>query len=571
MTQAEALSILTTGANVFLTGEPGSGKTHTVNAYSTWLRERGIEPAITASTGIAATHVGGMTIHAWSGIGVLSDLSQYDLDRISSTERVARRVRNAAVLIIDEISMLSANTLSLVDAVCREIRGDQRAFGGMQVVFVGDFFQLPPVSRSKPMRGDELVPQASGAEFAFSSFSWKKANPLICYLSEQYRQADEEFLAVLSAIRSGRVTEEHRDFLLSREVTGDGDYDEEAETTRLFSHNADVDRMNDAALARLSGLSRRYEMEGKGPDHLIDTLKRGCLSPECLILKPGSRVMFTKNDPMGTFANGTLGTVIGFSGPHPLVEITSGEEVVAEPMEWKMEDAGKVLAKVTQVPLRLAWAITVHKSQGITLESALIDLSKAFEYGQGYVALSRVRNREGLTLLGLNKRALEVHPVIKEKDEEFRELSNAVRDSFAMFSEEELKSMQKNFIRAAGGVEVPYTPEEIARPKRARDKEKRLEATRLLVVAGKTLAQIAKERDRAPGTILDHLEELLQEGKLSRTEIARLAKGHEREIAKAQSTFLKSNDPRLSSIHQALGGKVSYELIRLARMLMGEY
>lgn len=570
MTQTEALSILKTGANIFLTGEPGSGKTHTVNAYIKWLRERGIEPAITASTGIAATHVGGMTIHAWSGIGVLSDLSQYDLDRISSTERVARRVRNATVLIIDEISMLSANTLSLVDAVCREIRGDQRAFGGMQVVFVGDFFQLPPVSRRQPMRGDDLLPQVSGTEFAFSSFSWKNANPLICYLNEQHRQEDEEFLEVLSAIRSGRVTDEHREFLASREVTGEGDYDDEAETTRLFSHNADVDRMNDAALARLSGISRRYEMEGKGPDHLIDTLKRGCLSPEYLILKPGSRVMFTKNDPMGTFANGSLGTVIGFAGPHPLVELTSGEEVVAEPMEWKMEDAGKLLARVTQVPLRLAWAITVHKSQGVTLESALIDLSKAFEYGQGYVALSRVRSREGLTLLGLNKRALEVHPVIKEKDEEFRELSEAARQSFATFSEDELASMQKNFIRAAGGVETPYTPEEQAQPKRVKDKAKRLEATRQLVIAGKTLAQIAKERDRAPGTILDHLEELLQEGEISRKEIARLAKGHEKEIAKAQSAFLKTSDTRLSSIHQALGGKVSYELIRLARILMDD-
>src|ERR1700761_8690146 len=141
MTQDQALSILKTGANVFLTGEPGSGKTHTVNAYVDWLRDRGIDPAVTASTGIAATHVGGMTIHAWCGIGILRDLNDYELDRIANTERVARRVKNARILIIDEISMLSADTLSMVERVCREIRQNERAFGGLQLVFVGDFFQ----------------------------------------------------------------------------------------------------------------------------------------------------------------------------------------------------------------------------------------------------------------------------------------------------------------------------------------------------------------------------------------------------------------------------------------------
>jgi DNA replication protein DnaC len=155
MTQEQALSILKTGANVFLTGEPGSGKTHTVNAYVEWLRDRGIEPAITASTGIAATHVGGMTIHAWSGIGVLRDLTDYELDRIANTERVARRVKNAKILIIDEISMLSAHTLSMVERVCRAIRMNERVFGGLQVVLVGDFFQLPPIVR------DEVRPQAA--------------------------------------------------------------------------------------------------------------------------------------------------------------------------------------------------------------------------------------------------------------------------------------------------------------------------------------------------------------------------------------------------------------------------
>src|SRR6185437_4780283 len=148
MTQAQALTILQTGANVFLTGEPGAGKSHTTRAYVAWLREHCLEPAITASTGIAATHIGGMTIHSWAGIGIKKSLSQYDLDRIASTEHVVKRVRRTKILIIDEVSMLGPETLGMVDAVCRTILSSSRPFGGLQVVLVGDFFQLPPIQKN---------------------------------------------------------------------------------------------------------------------------------------------------------------------------------------------------------------------------------------------------------------------------------------------------------------------------------------------------------------------------------------------------------------------------------------
>ena len=145
MTQLEALSIMKTGANIFLTGEPGSGKTYVINKYVQYLRECGIDPAVTASTGIAATHISGMTIHSWSGVGIKEKLDKYDLDKISSSQYIAKRVIRTNVLIIDEVSMLSSSTLSMVDAVAREIRHNSGAFGGLQVIFVGDFFQLPPV------------------------------------------------------------------------------------------------------------------------------------------------------------------------------------------------------------------------------------------------------------------------------------------------------------------------------------------------------------------------------------------------------------------------------------------
>ena len=140
MTQEQALSILKTGANVFLTGAPGSGKTHTVNEYVAFLRSRGVEPAITASTGIAATHIGGMTIHSWSGIGIKTKLDKDDLKGIATSDYIAKRVARAKVLVIDEVSMLAPEMLSMVDAVCREIKKSTEPFGGIQVVLVGDFF-----------------------------------------------------------------------------------------------------------------------------------------------------------------------------------------------------------------------------------------------------------------------------------------------------------------------------------------------------------------------------------------------------------------------------------------------
>ena len=170
MTQSEALSILKTGANVFLTGEPGSGKTYTINEYVAYLRERGIETAITASTGIAATHISGMTIHSWSGIGIKIKLDKNDLDKIASNSYIAKRVRRAKVLIIDEVSMLAPETLSMIDAICREIKQSSEPFGAIQIVLVGDFFQLPPIVKTEVETDSQITfTEEPPARFAYDS------------------------------------------------------------------------------------------------------------------------------------------------------------------------------------------------------------------------------------------------------------------------------------------------------------------------------------------------------------------------------------------------------------------
>ncbi len=443
MTQAEALDILKTGESVFLTGEPGAGKTYTINRYVSYLREHTIEPAITASTGIAATHIHGMTLHSWSGIGIMRNLNNKDITEIAKSRYIAARVRKTRVLIIDEVSMIDAATLDTVDQVCRKARRSEEPFGGLQVVLVGDFFQLPPVSKAGE---PEVLP-------AFQSYAWRALNPIPCYLTEQHRQADEAFLRVLSAIRENAFEEGHFQYLEERVMDLEN---VPRDVTRLFSHNVDVDAINTQELSKLPSRAQAYRMAGRGPERLLDSLKRGCLSPELLVLKQGASVMFTKNNPMLGFANGTLGVVVGFDSKtkYPIIQTRAGQYITAEPVEWVIEEEGEPLAKITQLPLRLAWAITIHKSQGMSLDAAVMDLSRVFEFGQGYVALSRVRTLSGVHLLGANDRAFQVSPAIVEQDREFRLQSETAQDDLIQIPRGQLEEKHTMFLKSCGWREV---------------------------------------------------------------------------------------------------------------------
>jgi ATP-dependent DNA helicase PIF1 len=441
MTQAEALSILKLGVNVFLTGEPGAGKTHTINEYIKWLRERGVEPAVTASTGIAATHVDGMTIHSWSGIGIKKHITDWDIEMIQSREKTAKRMVEAKILIIDEISMLDAETLNSVDKVLRALRqpvlAEARPFGGLQVIFVGDFFQLPPISRGER------------AQFAFNSQAWRDANPVVCYLSEQHRQEDGAYLDLLNAVRKNEIEDYHYETLRGRM-----NLNRKTKATRLHTHNAEADEINTESLAEVEGASRVFHMTAKGSRTLVEALKQNCLSPETLTLKEGAVVMFTRNNFDAGYVNGTLGEVVDFAvSGYPIVKTKSGQKIEATPGEWSIADGSKILGQIKQVPLRLAWAITVHKSQGMSLDAAIIDLSKAFEYGQGYVALSRVRSLEGLFLEGFNDRALQLHPEIVEQDVVFRRKSDAARARIIGIEKKEREVLEQNFLKAIGARE----------------------------------------------------------------------------------------------------------------------
>jgi len=345
---------------------------------------------------------------------------------------------------------------------------------------------------------------------------------------------------------------------------------------KLFSHNADVDRINAGELAKLPGKVMTFRMSAKGRDSLVEGLKRGCLSPESLELKEGAAVMFTKNSPQGRFVNGTLGVVTGWGADGlPLVKIktTSASTkglVLAEPMEWQLEEQGKVKASVAQIPLRLAYAMTVHKSQGMSMDAAVMDLSKAFEYGQGYVALSRVRRLSGVYLTGLNQRALEVHPEILEKDRDFRAASLAARETFESMPEAGKKEMQKKFVKAMGGAWMENVG---GREQGVGGSKKKVEAglpgrlaeTLQTVRDSKTLKEAVKARGLVASTIVHHLEELAELGSLARADFAHLVPLDALdEIHEALAT---TEGDKLSPVFHALHGRHSFETIRLVRLM----
>jgi hypothetical protein len=226
--------------------------------------------------------------------------------------------------------------------------------------------------------------------------------------------------------------------------------------TKLYTHNADVDAINNMELDKIEAKPHTYQMSSRGNEKLVETLKKNCLAPETLVLKTNALVMFVQNNFDKGYVNGTLGKVVGFdNNDYPKVKVSNGAEIIAAPADWNVEDNGTILATISQIPLRLAWAITVHKSQGMSLDAAEIDLSKSFVPGMGYVALSRVRTLSGMKLTGINSMAYLVNEEVIEIDRQFREQSEHHRANLANVKPETKTAMQKSFARVKGDVPDP--------------------------------------------------------------------------------------------------------------------
>jgi ATP-dependent exoDNAse (exonuclease V) alpha subunit len=553
MLQEKALAILKSGKNVFLTGSAGTGKTYVLNEYITYLKARKVPVAITASTGIAATHMNGMTIHSWAGIGVKEHLTKGNLASMKAKQYLKTHLERVKVLIIDEVSMLHKNQINLVDVVLQYFKGNTDAFGDIQVVLSGDFFQLPPIGKPG---------ETSKEKFSFMSEAWLRASLSVCYLTEQYRQSDNDLNLILNEIRQGGISDKSYAKL---KKASKNELNQEKEPTKLFTHNSDVDRINSEHLATLPGNPKTFSATTKGNEKLIETLKNSVLAGENLAFKIGAKVMFVKNDTERRYVNGSMGTVLGFTDKgFPSVKLLNGKTVATEIENWSIvDDAGKTLASYNQIPLRLAWAITVHKCQGMTLDEAEIDLSKTFEKGQGYVALSRLKKLENLQLIGLNEMALSVDRLAQKADIRFKELSEDADNAHKL---EELELQASVFIRASGGV---TNSKEITKIKnklkeKASGKLSTYEVTLIHLKQSVTLKDIAETRGLSVGTIAGHLIKIRKDHPDENLSFYKPKATIIKQVKAVYDQQPKSLPISLNAIYRKLAGKVSYDDIKLA-------
>jgi hypothetical protein len=409
----------------------------------------------------------------------------------------------------------------------------------------------------QPHCSHQTVSKTNDAQLVIDSSIWNAMNLTTCYLTEQFRQNDDFFTEILNAIRDNNISEKVKEHLKSR---FNKKPNLEAEPTKLYSHNIDVDFENERELAKIKGQTFEYKMMTEGRGKIVENLKKGCLAPEILRLKKGARVMFVKNNFEKGYANGTLGIVSDLSEYSIKVRTARGKVVEVERAKWIVEDGGKILAELDQYPLRLAWAITVHKSQGMSLDSAEIDLSQSFERGMGYVALSRVRSLDGLSLLGMNDMALKVSEEVLEFDKEFRAISERHRKELAMMENKEIAEAEKNFLAKVSGAK-----------EEKKKKKNTVEETGKLFLAGKSLKEIVELRNITLGTVITHLEKIKEQNPYFNFSGIRdeMSAGKLNKIRSAFSKVgMSEGGYLLSPIKNALGPSVTFEEIRLVRLLL---
>ena len=572
MQQKTALKLLKSGENVFITGSAGTGKTYLLNLYIDYLKERRVYPTVVAPTGIAASHLKGQTIHSYFSLGIRESIDDGFVDFLRSKKHIVSRFSKLKILIIDEISMVSPELFSSMDKILRGFKNSTMPFGGVQVVLSGDFFQLPPVSKEYK---EKL--------FAWQSPVWRELELKSCYLSEKFRQSDERLISILDDIRSGNISGNSHVLLESRR---EKDIADGLTITKLYTHNIDVDRINQEELEKLPNNPVYFTAESKGSKSNIEKIFKSSLVLEELTLKKNALVICIKNNPERGYVNGSTGIITGFDSydSMPIVRLTSGSKVKMEMEDWSLEnDSGVVSAKVTQIPLRLAWAITIHKSQGMTLDSAEIDLSKTFERGQGYVALSRIKSIDGLRLIGINEMALEVNPLTLRIDDRIKSASDRASNEIESISKEQLhKLSDDHIVRLGGTIDKREIDQEVAHIKSGEPSPHNYKTpthikTKNLIEKCDSILSIATERGLSKGTIISHLSTLKKEDEALDLSKFKDNESYPQEIIpivnrikedKSEENFTESGELRLKPIFDALDGEVSYDDIRLALLFL---
>jgi len=421
--QLRGLELALQGRSLFFTGSAGTGKSLLLREMVRVMRQAHGNHAVyvTASTGLAACNIGGCTLHSFAGVGLAEQDQQALLAKVLANQRSRKRWQSAKVLIVDEVSMLEGTLFDKLDFIGRKVRKNDAPFGGIQLILSGDFLQLPPVQTKT---------------FCFDSEAWKKAIQEVIILDKVFRQLDHTFVSLLNDLRVGRVTEEGRRMLArcmvpfrERGWSIRGEDDDRIEPTLLYPHRRDVDDENKKRLAELPGSSRIFRAMDDGSEPYRSMLTRNCPAPDVLELKLHAQVILLKNlDATLELVNGARGVVVGFKKAtqqdsnskqrfddlkeYPEVLFTSGLRRIVTPEDWSIDVAGEVQASRSQCPLALAWALSIHKAQGMSISKVQMKLANVWEYGQAYVALSRATSMDGLYIMDMNEKAIIAHPKV---------------------------------------------------------------------------------------------------------------------------------------------------------------
>ncbi|CAG8484400.1 7491_t:CDS:1 [Funneliformis mosseae] len=409
--------------NIFFTGSAGTGKSFLLQRIISSLKARyGSESvAVTATTGIAAVNISGTTLHSFAGVGLGRGLAPELIKQVQKSVAARTRWKSIDTLVIDEISMLDAQLFDKLEFIARAIRNNNRPFGGLQLVVTGDFFQLPPVSKDR------------SSKFCFDADRWKVCIKHTIQLTKIYRQKDSELIELLNEMRIGEMSD--KSLVLLKQLEIEPNYpDDGIRPTELYPINDMVNKANATELGKISHKLYTYASVDWEPLRFgqLQTLCKSCLAPEKLELKRNAQVMLIKNLSK-ELVNGSRGVVVGFYNQAdgtsyyngedegmadvkllPIVRFTHLCEMVIQEAEWKLTSPGDVvLASRKQIPLVLSWAISIHKSQGQTLDRVKVDLSKVFEKGQAYVALSRATSAKSLQVTGFRREKVMYHERVK--------------------------------------------------------------------------------------------------------------------------------------------------------------
>ncbi|XP_028760248.1 ATP-dependent DNA helicase PIF1 [Neltuma alba] len=414
--QKSMLAAISRGNSVFITGSAGTGKTlflqEAIKRLRTLYKPSGV--SITASTGIAACAIKGQTLHSFAGISITADKREVMLDRIIQNKRAWKRWRNVQALVIDEISMIDADLFDSLEYIVREVKEVESVWGGIQLVVSGDFFQLPPIPNKNSSGGR--------VKFAFEADSWKRSFDIQMEFTKIFRQSDMLLIKLLQGVRTGEIEPQDMEFL-EQSCIPESECD--PSVIQLFPLSKDVEKVNQERLDSLQKEVVVYNAIDHGGQPWRRQLSLG-MAPDSISICEGARVMLVKNlNTWRGLVNGAAGEVVGFVRaknydevcPHmllPFVKFDSGETMVVEPAVWEITHGDEVVAWRKQIPLILAWALSIHKCQGMTLDRVHTNLSKAFGCGMVYVALSRVRSLKGLHLSGFTRSKIQADPKVSQ-------------------------------------------------------------------------------------------------------------------------------------------------------------